>query len=116
VFSRLFAGRRAELHVTTADRLKSGQAVRIGISSAALVRLAAVVYGLPVVVFILAAAATATLVPSGGLQDLLALCSGIVAASCAVLYAVRRRSRMLNPRLEVLSASAVCSPVETGHG
>lgn len=115
VFSRLFAGRRAELDVVTSARLKSGQAVRIGITSWALVRLAAAVYGLPVVVFILAAVAAATLVPPGGLQDLLALCSGTLGASGAVFYVVRQRSGLLNPRLELLSASAVRSPVETGH-
>lgn len=115
IFSRLFAGSRAEMDVASDACLESGQPVRLGISSAALVRLAALVYGLPVVVFILVAAVAATLLPNGWSQDLLSLLSGIAAAAIAVFCAVRRGSVALNPRLEVLSALAGCSPVESGH-
>lgn len=114
VFSRLFAGRQAQLHVETATRLGTGQPVRVGIPPAALLRLAVVIYGLPVLVFILAAASTATLLPSGWVQDLVALISGMAAASIAVSLALRSRAELLNPQLEVLSASAGCAALESG--
>lgn len=113
VFSRLFAGRRAELQLTTDLDLEPGQPVRVGLPSAALVGLAAWMYGLPVVVFILAAAAAATLPSQAGSQDALALAVGLAAAATAVVLAARRGPATLQPRLEALPSAGGCAPLES---
>ncbi|NDY94466.1 SoxR reducing system RseC family protein [Wenzhouxiangella limi] len=114
VFSRLFAGRRAELDLPTDHRLAPGQPVRVGIRSGTLVRLAVVIYGLPVVVFILAAAATATLLAPGWEQDVLSLLGGLAAAALALVFVARRRTGALNPIVETLSAGAGRPRLESG--
>ncbi|MFP4209179.1 MAG: SoxR reducing system RseC family protein [Wenzhouxiangella sp.] len=115
VFSRLFMGRRAELEVVTAACPPAGQRVRVGVPAGALVGLAGLIYGLPVVVFILAAGAAASLASVDWARDLLGLAVGGLAAVLTVTVAGRRWSAVLNPRLEVLSASAGCRPDEIGR-
>lgn len=115
VFGRLFARRGSELHVPNACDLQPGQQVRVGVPENALLALALLLYGLPLVVFILVAGFAATLVPAGLAQDLLALASGLLAAAASLVLAGRLRARSLNPRVELLSATAGCARVESGR-
>lgn len=86
----------------------------MGIRSGTLVRLAALIYGLPVLVFILAAAAAATLTSPGWEQDVLSLLGGLSAAAITLVFAVRRRTGLLNPTVETLSAGAGRPALESG--
>jgi positive regulator of sigma E activity len=113
VFSRLFSRRSAELRMEQADGLIVGQAVRVGVREADLLRLAGQLYGLPLLAFILAAVLTASLVPNGWAEDLLVLVIGASAAGFALWVGNRLGWSRLNPDLKVLSASAGCGTLES---
>lgn len=114
VFSRLFSRRPAELTLEHAEGLEVGQVVRIGVSEAQLLRLAGQLYGLPLLAFILAAVATASLSPDGWIEDVLSLAVGLSAAAGAVWMTDRLGWNRLNPDLKVLSSSAGCGELESG--
>lgn len=113
VFSRLFSARGAELVVSGEHELVQGQPVRVGVQERELLISALVLYGLPVVVFILAAAAAASLDVSPMASDGIALVVGVTAALLSVRAAIRLRGRILNPRVEPLSADSKCDVLES---
>lgn len=106
VFSRLFAPRSSEIWLHSTHSCHQGQRVRIGVSETELMRLAGLLYGLPLLAFILAAALAATFFDQAWLRDVAALMSGLAAAGAAFLLVERLGRRILNPRLESLSGSA----------
>lgn len=75
-------------------------------------RLAALVYGMPLLAFILAAALAATFFDSPGVRDLAALAGGLPAGALAFWLAGKLGSRSLNPSIESLSGS----PAEQENG
>ena len=115
VFGRLFARRAAEWRLPNPRGLYAGQRVRVGVSENELLMLALLLYGVPLVTFILVAGLAATLLPAGLAQDLLALVSGLLAAGASLVVAGRLRSRALNPTVQILSAKAGCARLESGR-
>lgn len=113
VFSRLFSPRGADLELPHRHGLVQGQAVRVGVSERELVASAVLIYGLPLLAFILAAAAAAKLASSALASDLVALVAGLAAATLCLLAAGRLRWRILNPRVEPLSADSDCAALES---
>lgn len=107
VFSRLFAARGSELWLPAPEALQPGQLVRVGVREQELVRAAAVLYGFPVLSFILAAGLAATVFSHPLHGDLAALVLGLAAGAVSIRISGRWRGRILNPRLESLSGSAV---------
>lgn len=108
VFSRLFSAQGSELWLPAERSFVLGQSVRVGVSERELVRAAALLYGLPLLVFMLAASAAATVFSSALGSDLGALLIGLLAAALALRLAGRWRGRIVNPRVESLSAAAEC--------
>lgn len=113
VFGRLFARRGAEIWLAAPNGFRPGQAVRVGVRERDLLRAAVVLYGLPLLSFILAAAAAATVWGEAWSRDFGALAAGLAAAALALWLIGRMRVRMLNPRLESLSGSAGCDALES---
>jgi sigma-E factor negative regulatory protein RseC len=114
VFSRLFSRRSAELNLKHVDGLEVGQVVQVGVDEAELLRVASQLYGLPLMAFILAAVATASLVPAGWVEDVLSLGLGLFAAVVAVWVTSRMGWNRLNPDLKVLSSPAGGEVLESG--
>lgn len=114
VFGRLFARGGAEMWLTADQPFSPGQAVRVGVLPRDLVRSAALLYALPLLAFILAAAAGATFFDQSLTRDLGALVAGLLAAAVSLSLAGRLRVGVLNPRLESLSASAECEKLDSG--
>lgn len=118
MFSRLFASRGATLWLPTAVPFIPGSSVRVGVRERELMCAAVVLYGVPLLAFILAAVAAATVFEQTPGQDLGALLIGVICAASAWALAGRLRSRILNPRVESLSgtaeqvASATCANSE----
>ena len=115
VFSRLFSRHAAELSLPNHQGLTVGQDVRVGIGAGDMLMLAFVVYLVPVLAFILVAALTATLDYPLWAQDLTGLVAGSAAALSAVYLTGRFGGHVLNPRLEVLSASSGCTTLECSN-
>ncbi|MGY6553210.1 MAG: SoxR reducing system RseC family protein [Wenzhouxiangella sp.] len=105
VFSRLFAPRSSELWLCSTGVWQPGQRLRIGLAEPELMRLAALLYGVPLLAFILAAALAATFFDEPGFSDLAALSGGLLAGGLAFLLVGKRGGRNLNPSIESLSGS-----------
>ncbi len=105
VFSRLFSAGRTELWLVADSRLQVGQRVRVGLREREVMAAAGLLYGLPVVAFIVASSLAARVTEQALTQDLAALAAGLLAAGLAVWTAGRLRRRILNPRLEPLSVT-----------
>lgn len=105
VFGRLFSRRGAELWVAAQDDFRPGQAVRVGVRERDLLRAAGLLYGLPLLAFILAAALAATFFEQALARDAGALAAGLAGAGFSLWLVGPLRPRLLNPRLESLSAS-----------
>lgn len=114
VFGRLFARSGAEMWLTAEQSFSPGQAVRVGVLPRDLLRAAALLYALPLLAFILAAAAGATLFAGSLARDLGALFAGLLAAAVALWVVERLPVALLNPRLESLSARAECEKLDSG--
>lgn len=115
VFGRLFARSGAEMWLRADQPFSPGQAVRVGVLQRDLLRAAAFLYALPLLVFILAAAGGATFFSQSMARDFGALAAGLLAASASLWLVGRLRIGLLNPRLESLSASAECEKLDSGE-
>lgn len=105
VFSRLFAPRSSEVWLSSEGAWLPGQRLRIGLAEPELMRLAVLLYGLPLMFFILAAALAATFVSGPGMRDFAALASGLLAGAIAFWLTGKLGGPSLNPRIESLSGS-----------
>ncbi len=106
VFARLFSRRQTFMTLGRHDDFSIGQPLRVGIEASHLVYAALLIYGLPVVAFILGALIGNNLVDEGPGADLAALIVGLILGGM-VLAVFRRRSLSgLNPRLEPLSCNS----------
>jgi positive regulator of sigma E activity len=112
VFSLLFSRQAAEIALPNCQDFVPGQIVRVGIRSHDVVKLAIIVYLLPVLAFILGAALAASLLVDSLAQDLFGLAAGLAAACVAAYLGSRYGRGVLNPHLEMLSASARCAAFE----
>lgn len=106
VFSRLFSPRGSELWLDSSLRLQPGQPVRVGVQARDLIRAAGLLYGLPLLSFIIAAGLAGTVTDQALASDLVGLAAGLAAATASLWMAGRLRRRILNPRLESLSGTA----------
>ncbi len=113
VFGRLFSQRGAEIWLPARAEFRPGQAVRVGVRERDLLRAAVLLYGLPLLSFILAAAAAATVPSEPWVRDFGALAAGLAGAAMALWLIGRLRGRVLNPRLESLSGRAGCDELES---
>ena len=113
VFSRLFSSQAAEIALPDRQDFAIGQVVRVGIRAHEVVKLAIIVYLLPILAFILGAALTASLLTDSLAQDLIGLAAGFVAGCGAAYLGSRYGGGVLNPHLEMLSASARCAAFES---
>lgn len=115
VFGRLFARRGAELWLQTDQDFRPGQAVRVGVEDRQLMRAALLLYGLPLLAFILAAGLAANFLDGNAGADLGALISGLAAGGFSAFLIGRSRIWLLNPRLESLSSKAECEKLDSGR-
>lgn len=104
LFGRLLNNRSVEVIVSNEIDASSGQAVDVGIPETQLLALVFRLFGLPLVAGILGASVAMTLleslIPSGGLVDLIVLASGLASAGLALVWN-RRTAREFGRRLDV---------------
>ncbi len=108
-WSRLFGSRRAmRLPLPDGSAVEPGTAVRVGLSTGALLRAAVRVYLLPLLVFVLLLLVGASL----GLAEAGALAIGLAGAFAALWQARRSTLAGLEPRVET-NPDAACGALES---
>ncbi len=104
VFSRLFSRRHARLPLPARAEWRPGQRVRVGLSSRRLLTMALLLYGLPLVGFLVGVATFHFLLLDHAWRDLAALLGGLMLAALFCLPARLGWGAGRNPRIEALSS------------
>jgi sigma-E factor negative regulatory protein RseC len=112
VFSRLFARRRASLRLPGEHDYQPGQRLRVGLSARAMVAAALLVYGAPLLAFLLFALVGHVWVGEQAFRDAIALAAGLIGAALVFVLLRAWPALRLNPCLEPLSCSARESTLE----
>lgn len=107
VFSRLFARRGSSLTVPLIGGVQVDDAVRVGLPERALLLLAARLYGLPLVLFVLIIVAAQSLTAGQAVAEVGVLFLALLAAAGVTIWQ-RWRFSPLNPVVERLSAASRC--------
>ncbi len=105
VFSRLFARRHACLRLPADAHWEPGQRVRVGLTAQAVLLMALVLYGLPLVGFFTGATACHFLLLEHAWRDPLALLAGLTLGLLGCLPARLGWASGVNPQIEALSCS-----------
>lgn len=92
---------------------KPGERVRVGISSSTLVLMALLLYGLPLLGFLLGAMLGHWLFALQSWRDLGALVLGLIGAGLSLVPAIAGHGPRLNPRIEQLSCNESAATLES---
>jgi len=106
VFAQLFTRRATTLDLETREHWSPGQAVRVGVRADALSQGALLLYGLPLLGFLLGAIAGHRISPGSVLADAAALVLGLILAVALARLSRTLRARRWNPVIETLSCDS----------
>lgn len=107
VFSRLFARRTVELAVDNTIGATPGQRLLVGVTTVALTRVAARLYGAPVLAFVAGVLLVTGFMPlqstGQGLDDAIVLLAGVAAAAASFAWLARRPFDGIEPVLRAVA-------------
>lgn len=113
VFGRLFPSRSTLLNLNSRQAFKPGQRVRVGLRPAQLLRAALVLYGLPLLGFLLGLVVGHGFLRDQPFGELFTLLLGL-AFGAGLLLVFRTRNLALNPTVQALSCNAEAPTLESG--
>jgi sigma-E factor negative regulatory protein RseC len=106
VFAQLFTRRSTTVDLETRENWSPGQIVRVGVRAEALWQGALLLYGLPLLGFLLGAIVGQQISPGGVPADVSALLLGLVLAVSLARMSRSLRARRWNPVIEALSCDS----------